>query len=166
MKSDPIVTTEEYKNAADAIIYTLMELSLYFNNECKAYDTAYEIIELASQLNINPELKDRLTQSLNTIRGNKAVQQPKSGCFIATAVYEDADAQQVRSLRAFRDDFLLRSYPGRLFVRAYYRFSPSAARLISKHGALRRLGRTVLQPIVELSKRIHEQTIRRRKGVD
>lgn len=165
MKSDPIVTAEEHKNAVDVIICTLMELSLYFNNECKAYDSALEAIELASQLNVNPDLKDKLAQGLNTIRGNRAAQQPKSGCFIATAVYEDTDAPQVRSLRAFRDDILLRSRYGTRFVRAYYRLSPHAARLISRHEPLRRLGRVLLQPIVELCKRIHEQAGTRRKEV-
>ena len=143
---------------------TAMQNNAY-EEAIKAYESALEAVELALQLNVNPELKEKLAQGLNTIRGNRVTRQPKSGCFIATAVYEDADAPQVRSLRAFREDILLRSRPGTLFVHAYYRLSPHAARLISRHEPLRRLGRVLLQPIVELCKRIQEQAGNRRKEV-
>lgn len=41
-------------------------------------------------------------------------------CFIATAVYGNRDAPQVRTLRDFRDDVLTRSAAGKAFVDFYY----------------------------------------------
>ena len=59
-----------------------------------------------------------------------APEKKKEGCYIATAVYGDYDAPQVRTLRRFRDDTLRKTLPGRLFIRAYYKLSPPlAARL-------------------------------------
>ena len=52
---------------------------------------------------------------------------PKSGCFIATAVYGDHDHAQVMALRQFRDRSLMPHLLGRAFVRTYYRVSPPLA---------------------------------------
>lgn len=49
---------------------------------------------------------------------------PRSGCYIATAVYGGYDAAPVRVLRRFRDQRLRVTPLGRLFVRCYYRVSP------------------------------------------
>lgn len=54
---------------------------------------------------------------------------PKSGCYVATAVYGSYDCPEVWILRRFRDQTLLQSALGRRFVKAYYTASPSAVRL-------------------------------------
>lgn len=41
-------------------------------------------------------------------------------CFVATAVYGDVNAPQVQTLRDFRENVLMRSSIGRLFVDFYY----------------------------------------------
>lgn len=41
-------------------------------------------------------------------------------CFVATVVYGNIDAPQVRTLREFRDDVLMQSLIGRAFVDFYY----------------------------------------------
>jgi len=51
-------------------------------------------------------------------------------------------------LRAFRDNFLLKTWAGRAFVDLYYRFSPPVARVIAKHTALRMITRWLLTPLV------------------
>ncbi len=52
-------------------------------------------------------------------------------CFVATAVYGDANAREVNILRQFRDDVLMDSAMGRAFVRFYYSGAgKKAARLI------------------------------------
>lgn len=52
------------------------------------------------------------------------------GCFIATAVYGSALAEEVILLRKFRDEILVKSKAGRAFTTLYYKLSPSIANLI------------------------------------
>lgn len=53
-------------------------------------------------------------------------------CFIATQVFGTTDPRTER-LRRFRDEKLMTCGTGRLFVRSYYRWSPSVASLLGAH---------------------------------
>ncbi|MBN1664066.1 MAG: hypothetical protein JW943_10740 [Deltaproteobacteria bacterium] len=75
----------------------------------------------------------------------------KGGCFIATAAYGSYLHPHVRILRALRDRFLLTNKPGRLFVEAYYHYSPPLADFISRHDALKAAVRVILLPLLGLS---------------
>lgn len=71
------------------------------------------------------------------------------GCFVATACYGNYDAPEVLVLRQFRDDKLLQSFFGRVFVKFYYSVSPFFATLISKSDTLKKSVRQYfLEPIV------------------
>ncbi len=69
-------------------------------------------------------------------------------CFIATAAYGSQLEPHVRTLRHFRDRYLLTNDAGRLFVRLYYRLSPPLAATIAAHPALRTVVRFLLLPLV------------------
>jgi glucose/arabinose dehydrogenase len=69
-------------------------------------------------------------------------------CFIATAAFGSPLAPEVQTLRDFRDCYLLTNTPGRVFVAAYYRISPSVAALIGRHAVLRALARQALRPAI------------------
>ncbi len=71
-------------------------------------------------------------------------------CFIATAAYGSPDAGDVLIFRRFRDKHLLTNSPGRLFVRAYYRFSPPLAHFIARHESLRTAARYGLSPLASV----------------
>ena len=78
----------------------------------------------------------------------------KSGCFIATAVYGDSEAYQVKMLRCFRDNQLEKRILGKLFVDAYYKVSPSIAEFIRKHKVLTGLIRRTLDVIVKIIEKV------------
>lgn len=83
----------------------------------------------------------------------------KSWCFIATATFEDQDAPEVSSLRAFRDEVLLLSTAGKLFVYCYYALSPHVATIIAKSPKLKALSKTLLTKLVSyLPKHYHNHS--------
>lgn len=67
-------------------------------------------------------------------------------CFIATAAYGSILAPEVRSLRAFRDAYLMTHAPGKALVAVYYRFSPPLAAIIGEDPSLRAATRFFLAP--------------------
>jgi hypothetical protein len=79
---------------------------------------------------------------------------PKGGCFIATAAYGSSLASEVVLLSRFRDDVLLRSKLGALFVTFYYQVSPPLASFIAQVEFLRAATRRLfLSPLLKLLKR-------------
>jgi hypothetical protein len=76
-----------------------------------------------------------------------------SNCFIATAAYGTATAEQLDVLRAFRDQVLLQNPLGSGFVSLYYQASPPVADFISENSLLRTVVRELLiDPMVGLAK--------------
>ena len=73
----------------------------------------------------------------------------KSGCYIATAVYGSYDCPQVLVLRRYRDEKLLKSKLGKLFVSLYYKCSPLIAKKLSKTKRLNFFVKKILDIIVK-----------------
>lgn len=88
------------------------------------------IESLKKGLEIEPQ-NDVLLNELKQLEGGGG-----KGCFIATAVYGSYDAPEVIILREFKDKVLINNRLGSLFVRLYYRLSPSIARIISMYKIL------------------------------
>jgi len=70
------------------------------------------------------------------------------GCFIATASYGSALEDEVKVLREFRDNFLVKSVIGKALVKMYYTLSPPIAACIAAHTPLKLAARMTLTPIV------------------
>lgn len=72
------------------------------------------------------ELDNRKRSSSNGSANNN------EGCFISTACYGSYNAPEVTVLREFRDNTLMKTPFGRLFIKLYYWMSPAIAKFISK----------------------------------
>jgi len=76
-------------------------------------------------------------------------------CFVATACYGTPDAENIVTLRAFRDSVLRTSVLGKLFIEKYYKYGPSLADIIRGRRLLMFLGRTLIcTPSAKLAKLI------------
>jgi hypothetical protein len=76
-----------------------------------------------------------------------------SACFIATACYGTSRAPELDVLRKFRDEVLMKSGPGRWFVKTYYRVSPPMAIWLWRHERARTIVREgLITPLVRMLK--------------
>lgn len=75
----------------------------------------------------------------------------KGGCFIATAAYGSPLHPHLDILRDFRDRYLMPKKLGCVLVGLYYKYSPFAAELITKHKALKAAVKINLLPLVAFS---------------
>lgn len=97
----------------------------------------------------------RGTKTSENVSQSQSTEKTSGGaCFIATAAFGSQLAPGVLIFLRFRDEVLLTSSVGRMFVRAYYLISPPFAFLISRHRFLQMVTRRVLlQPILRLLKK-------------
>jgi len=72
------------------------------------------------------------------------------GCFIATAAYGTPMAEEIQSLREFRDKYLLTNPLGQGLVDIYYTISPPIADFITEHPDLKPMVRAGLTPVVAM----------------
>lgn len=75
--------------------------------------------------------------------------QSSSDCFVATAAFGTPWASEINILRQWRDEVLIKSIPGRLFVKTYYRIGPYAAKLVEKSELLKGMVRKVIYKIIK-----------------
>ncbi len=79
---------------------------------------------------------------------NEAAEE-RSRCFIATSAFESPEAIEVKILRKYRDESLLRSRIGKLFVELYYFVSPSLACILDKQSYLKPMVRQILRLLIK-----------------
>lgn len=77
----------------------------------------------------------------------------EGSCYIATAVYGNHNAPQVIFLRQYRDEVLLQSHTGRLFIKVYYNFSSGFANWIANRGYINLFIRKVLDAVIMILKK-------------
>lgn len=70
------------------------------------------------------------------------------GCYVATCVYGSYDCPEVWVLRRFRDNRLMKNWPGRAFVKAYYATSPWLVEKAGDKEGFRAICRSLLDNLV------------------
>jgi len=83
----------------------------------------------------------------------KNLSKNSTGCFIATATFGSPLAYEVIILRNWRDNILLHTYLGKVFVRLYYWFSPSLADYINKSEMFKSVSLIILRPLINTLKK-------------
>ncbi|MCR4911166.1 MAG: hypothetical protein K5925_01405 [Bacilli bacterium] len=77
---------------------------------------------------------------------NKVTSSSKSGgCYIATAIYHSYDCKEVYLLRRYRDYYLAKRRSGRLFIKIYYKVSPT----LVKHFGNTKIFRNIFKPFLD-----------------
>jgi hypothetical protein len=71
-----------------------------------------------------------------------------SGCYIATMAYGSYEHPQVMILRKFRDDVLLCSFIGKLFVKVYYFISPKLVIILKNQNTINTIIRKMLDKFI------------------
>jgi len=114
---------------------------------------AYRAIEYAPK-DIASNYRDKTKGSKDFVesvkRGDKDKQiNKKKGCYIATAVYGSYTCEEVFALRRFRDEYLSKSFFGRLLICLYYALSPHIARRIGQSQKVEKIIRGRLDRLVK-----------------
>lgn len=79
-------------------------------------------------------------------------QESKSGCFVATATFGSPMAEEVITLRRFRDQVLNQYCLGRKMIEIYYIISPPIAEFVNRSRIAKCVSRFFLAPIIYLVK--------------
>lgn len=111
-----------------------IEVQRFSNDEvlCNPQETADRIYQTLKEKNAHPPRGYTTTDS----------------CFIATAAYGTPMAQEINTLRRFRDLKMDRNRIGRYLIILYYGTSPPLARVIARGKNLRAFVRLNLKPII------------------
>ena len=97
----------------------------------------------------NTSPKPLYSSSSKISQSSSSRPQKSEGCYIATMAYGSYDHPQVLVLRKYRDDVLLESRGGRLFVKLYYWLSPKAVSIFRGHDGINMLIRNCLDAFIE-----------------
>ena len=76
-------------------------------------------------------------------------------CYIATMAYEDINHPKVQNFRDFRDNYLSETVLGNVFIKYYYKYSPSWVKVLEPHKTINkliRLGLDILNYFIPKSK--------------
>ena len=71
-------------------------------------------------------------------------------CFVATVAFGNPDAPEVKVLRSFRDNVLMRNWFGKGFINVYYFVGPHLATAIGSNLAFRKFSRSVLRTFIKI----------------
>lgn len=86
------------------------------------------------------------------IKAVKAESQPAGSCLIATASFGSELSPQVQMLREIRDNTLLNTESGKIFMNGfnsvYYSFSPQVAQLENEHQIFRDVVKVFITPMI------------------
>lgn len=125
---------------------------IYDSDYLKAEQYANKAILLGDKSPELAEILESIKQDKTVFQAYQGKNHPstKSGgaCYIATAVYGSYDCPEVMVLRQFRDDTLLKTWYGTVFVKVYYALSPGIVRKFGNYKWFNMFWRNILDKFV------------------
>jgi hypothetical protein len=142
---------ELYKNLSSAVANNALGMFIEYAN--RTHDmTKVHLMAMIGELEMEESLRQRYLTNQKVMRANlvTSVRLPtsQSKCYIATMVYGSHDAPEVLVLRSYRDNVLSKNRLGRIFIKAYYRYSPLFVKKFGQNIAVCSLVKRLLDPIV------------------
>lgn len=120
-----------------------------FNNDDVLYNTQIVASELCRIVEGKNSHRSFITAPEYTTTTAHTLQtKTNSNCFIATAAYGTPMAQEINTLRRFRDSRMEPNLIGRHLITLYYNTSPPFARVIAQSKNMRAFVRMNLNPII------------------
>ena len=167
VQKNVIQEIESYLSTSDYLT-SLKVIDIINEKKARAVDKYYVNLQNGPYYGTVGVIQDGITSDLidffvfeaNQVERNEAIKKEsvkilqdlerrRSSCFIATVCYESANAPEVVILRSFRDNTLLKTPYGRLFVKFYSKVSPSIAKILGKSGrATKFVRKYLLDPLV------------------
>jgi tetratricopeptide (TPR) repeat protein len=138
--------------------------SLDFDQDEEYYQSYNEVIKTLTKNAISniPDLDLAQNETFLEVKAQSylvksSLPEPKSQpCYIATAVYGDFNAPPVLTLRHYRDEALINTKLGRLFVKFYYTLSPSIVRWMEGKSHINLCVKRILDKVVQAIESRHE----------
>lgn len=123
---------------------TIYKLYFIDQDENESFIEIYSANEFehSSKIFLNTYYKKELSEA-----AKKTVKEESSGCFIATACYQDLFSPEVVAFREYRDNVLNRHLIGKLFISFYYKFSPLIYKRIYYSNSMQSVFRKILDKI-------------------
>jgi hypothetical protein len=135
------------------------------------------VLVMLRKMECVPELKQRLEENIKGVKeindminvtvrssnsgysqkttnniGYRQTEPISSGCYLATMVYGSYEHEQVMILRKFRDEKLLKSEIGKIFVRTYYKISPMIVIVLQDKRRINNLIKIILDKLISVVK--------------
>jgi hypothetical protein len=100
-------------------------------------------------LDITLETKRLLKETLKIINAIERRINKKTGCYIATVVFDDYNNENVLILRSYRDNILAKKQIGKLLIDIYYSISPKLIKHIGSSNIAKIVFRHILIVVVK-----------------
>lgn len=112
-----------------------------------------------SYVELHDNMCSKIKESNPDYKPTEEINRKQGGCYIATCVYGSYDCPEVWTLRRFRDYYLMRKFWGKIFVKIYYKTSPTIVKIFGNQTAFKRFWMYWLDKFIDnLKTRGYEDT--------
>ncbi len=146
-----LIDRKIYFDFSSAIAGRALSLCIEYANRTGTIIKPISLMRKIEMLEMEPSLKNSFLKNKEILKSNRNTKINNNidrFCYIATMVYGHHDAPQVVALRKFRDNSLKRTATGRLFIKLYYKFSPSFVKHLGKYKVFHLSAKCILDRIV------------------